>query len=130
MSVKIPSSFDFGLDVDLDGGVDVKLSGIPTEYGFRVRELPRIDIHLDPVELRPLDISLRLKEIPAVRAHFPVDYKLGFALFGAEIACLRLCGQAQAITEPYVPNPCELRPLTRLTPNELAAMLPAEAEPR
>jgi hypothetical protein len=57
----------------------LKLSGIPTEYGFRIRELPRIDIHLDPVELRPLDVSLRLKEIPAVRAHFPVDYKLGFA---------------------------------------------------
>jgi hypothetical protein len=24
-----------------------------------------------------------------------------------ELMCVRLCGEAQMITEPYVPNPCE-----------------------
>ena len=116
MSVKIPSSFDFGLDADLD----VDLSGIPTEYGIRIRELPRIDINFAPVEIKPMDISLRLKEIPSIRAHFPADYKLCLALFGIEIARLHLCGEAQTITEPYVPNPCESRATRRLTPQDVS----------
>lgn len=101
MSVKIPSSFSFGLDLDI--------SGIPTEYGIRIRELPTINIHIDPIEVKPLDLSIRLKEIPSVRAHLPLDYKVCFALFGAEVASIHLCGHGQAITEPYVPYPCEPR---------------------
>jgi hypothetical protein len=101
MSVSIPSSFDFGIDLGLD------ISGIPTDYGISIRQLPTININLAPIEIKPLDFSLRLKEIPSIRAHFPMDYKVGFALFGAEIASIRLCGQAMAITEPYVANPCE-----------------------
>jgi len=50
-----------------------------------------------------------LKEIPSVRVHLPLDYRLGFSVLGAEILCLRLCGQGQVITEPYAPNPCEAR---------------------
>ena len=113
MSIKIPSHFDFGIDLGLD------ISGIPTNYSFAITELPKINVGIDPLQFKiePLDLSLRLKEIPSVRAHFPVDYKVGLALFGAELACVRLCGQAQVITEPYVPNPCECRPISvRPTP--------------
>ena len=128
MSVKIPSSFEVGLDldVDLNGNMAVDLSGIPNEYGIRIRELPTINIDLAPIEIKPLDLSLRLKEIPSIRAHFPMDYKLGFALFGAEIASLRLCGQAQAITEPYVPNPCEYRATQQLSGHEIGVIQPSE----
>jgi len=106
MSVKIPSSFTFGLDVDLDGDLNVS---IPTSY--------RIDIPTDfsvaVKELAPVDLSLRLKEIPSVRGHLPLNYKVGFNLLGREIACIHLCGEGMVITEPYVPYPCEPRPVRR-----------------
>lgn len=105
MSVKIPSSFDFSIDLGLD------ISGIPTDYTVNANVAP-ISLNLGPIEVRPLelkplDLSLRLKEIPAIRAHLPLDYRLGLSVLGAELLCLRLCGQGQVITEPYVPNPCE-----------------------
>ncbi|HXJ03435.1 MAG TPA: hypothetical protein VNH44_19600 [Micropepsaceae bacterium] len=110
MSVKLPSHFDFGIDLSAD------ISGIPTSYTFGVTTLPRIDIGIEPItltmnplEIKPLDLSFRIKEIPSVRVHLPLDYKIGVALFGAELASVQLCGQAQVITEPYVPNPCECK---------------------
>jgi hypothetical protein len=57
------------------------------------------------VELRPID--LRLKEIPSVRTHVPALFTLGLSVLGFELVCARLCGEAQVITEPYEPNPCE-----------------------
>jgi hypothetical protein len=107
MSVKIPSSFDFGIDLDVD------LSGIPTTYTVNTNVAP-LTLNLGPIEVRPLefkpvDISLRLKEIPSIRAHLPLDYRVGLSVLGAELLCVRLCGQGQVITEPYVANPCEAR---------------------
>jgi len=96
MSVNIPSPMS--IDLDIDGGLDL---------GVDINRLPKIEIGLDPLEIKPLDISLRLKEIPSIRLHLPADFKMGFALFGAELLTVRLCGKAQAITEDYVPNPCE-----------------------
>ncbi|MGA0616148.1 hypothetical protein [Paracoccus sp. KR1-242] len=114
MSVKIPSKFTFGIDVD--GGLDLDIPtsyriDIPTDFTMRVKELA-------PIEIRPIDLSLRIKEIPAIRGHLPLNYKVGFRLFGREIACVSLCGQGQFITEPYVPYPCEPPPqrLTRPDP--------------
>ena len=105
MSVKIPSSFDFSIDLGLD------ISGLPTDYTVNANIAP-ISLNLGPIEVRPLelkplDLSLRLKEIPAIRAHLPLDYRVGLSVLGAELLCVRLCGQGQVITEPYVPNPCE-----------------------
>ena len=108
MSVKIPSHFEFDLGMDLD------ISGIPTNYSFGITQLPKINVGIDPMrfaieplEIKPLDMSFRLKEIPSVRVHFPVDYRVAVGFLGIELACVRLCGQSQVITEPYVPNPCE-----------------------
>lgn len=102
MSVSIPSSFDFGIDLTLD------ISGIPTDYTVNAKIAP-ISLNLGPIEFAPLDLSLRLKEIPAVRAHLPLDYRVGLSVLGAELLCVRLCGQGQLITEPFVANPCEAR---------------------
>jgi hypothetical protein len=110
MSVSIPSSFDFGIDL----GVDLDISGIPTNYTFNANVAP-LSLTLAPIDvaLRPIDFSLRLKEIPAVRAHLPLDYRVGLTVLGAELLCIRLCGQGQVITEPYVANPCEAPSLAR-----------------
>lgn len=108
MSVKIPSSFEFGIGLDLEGGIDLDVT-IPTSYSVGISSLPLIDVNLRPIEIKPMDISFRIKEIPSVRAHLPLDYKVGFTILGRELACIRLCGQGQVITEPYVPYPCEPR---------------------
>lgn len=71
----------------------VTLDGIPDHYTVAVSELP--------------DLNLRIKEIPNIRAHVPANFRLGISVLGVELAALHLCGEAQVITEPYTPNPCE-----------------------
>lgn len=71
----------------------VTLAGIPSNYSVGVTSLP--------------DVNLRIREIPSVRVHVPANFRLGLSILGVELAALHLCGEAQIITEPYVPNPCE-----------------------
>lgn len=113
MSLKIPSSFEFGIGLDMDGNLDIN---IPTNYSIGIDKLPTVNLNLHPIEIKPLDLSFRIKEIPSIRAHLPLDYKVGFSLLGRELACIRLCGQGQVITEPYVPYPCEPRPMRVVRP--------------
>jgi hypothetical protein len=97
--------------------LDVDLSGIPQDYTFHI-ELPKIQIGLDPITIEPLtinpitinplDVSIRLKEIPSIRTHVPANFSVGVSMLGYELFCVRLCGEAQVITEPYDPNPCEI----------------------
>jgi hypothetical protein len=106
--VGMPSHFS----VDLDLVSPVELSGIPSSYQVDITHLPKIDIGLDPITvnpitLNPLDVSVHLKEIPSVRTHVPAAFTVGFSVLGLQVASIRLCGEAQVITEPYVPNPCE-----------------------
>ncbi len=82
----------------------VTLAGIPSNYTVGITSLP--------------DVNLRIREIPSFRAHIPANFHLGFSILGVELAALNLCGEAQIITEPYVPNPCERCGGTaRQTPN-------------
>ena len=92
------------VDVDVNSLPDLKiteigpvgpvtLAGIPDHYTVAISSLP--------------DLNLRIKEIPSIRAHVPANFRLGFSILGVELAALHLCGEAQVITEPYVPNPCE-----------------------
>jgi len=97
----------------------VTVAGIPDTYHINVDKLDKIVIGVDPVHLAvdslpkislgvdPIDISFRLKEIPSVRAHVPADFSVGLSILGLELLCMRLCGEAQVITEPFRPNPCE-----------------------
>jgi len=106
----IPSHYTVDLSLDLVSPVD--LSGIPTSYNVDITSLPKIQIGLDPITinpitLNPLDIAVRVIEAPSIRAHVPANFSVGFSLLGFQLACIRLCGEAQVITEPYVPNPCE-----------------------
>jgi hypothetical protein len=110
MSVELPDSFDFFVDLDL--------TGIPSNYTLTLNPvtvspmsltIAPLTFDVRPITIQPMDVSLRLKEIPSIRAHFPVDYRVGLSVLGSELVCLRLCGQSQVITEPYLPNPCEVR---------------------
>lgn len=115
MSVDLPDVFHVEVDdlapvtVDSVGPVGpVTIAGIPDTYHIHIEELPKIQIGVDPVEIRPVEVSMRLKEIPSIRGHLPADFSVGFSLLGVELAKIRLCGEAQMITEPYRPNPCEI----------------------
>ena len=112
MSVDIPQPFvlDGGIDSHLSGGLDTRMSGtiganitgIPNTITLNIDRLPKIALGVDPVEL-----SMRIKELPSMRVHLPADFRVGLSLLGMEMLTVRLCGQAMAINEPYVPNPCE-----------------------
>jgi hypothetical protein len=87
----------------------VTISGIPDKFTIDVdiKHIPKIDIGLDPITVNPVGLNISIKEIPSVRAHLPADFNLGLSILGLELLCLKLCGEAQIITEPYVANPCE-----------------------
>lgn len=120
MGSKIPDSFN--LDVDLDVFGPVELSGIPTSFSVDITHLPKIQLGIDPLTINPLtinpltinpltinplDLSLRIKEFPSIRGHIPANFTVGLSILGLQLLCLKLCGEAQVITEPYHPNPCE-----------------------
>jgi hypothetical protein len=87
----------------------VEISGIPDKFtiDIDIKHIPKIDIGLDPITVNPVGLNVSIKEIPSVRAHLPADFNLGLSILGLELLCVRLCGEAQIITEPYVANPCE-----------------------
>lgn len=111
------------VDVDLSGDVGVGLAfdnhlgvDVPTSYDFDLTHIPKISIGLDPITINPLEVSVRLKEIPSIRTHVPANFTVGLSVLGYDVACVRLCGEAQVITEPYVPNPCEHCGQVHVTP--------------
>ena len=111
MGVNIPQPFKSSVSggISVVGPVQTQVSGIPDTFHIDVDKLPKVEIGVDPVRLQldPVDISLRLERIPDIRAHLPADFTVGLSLLGFNVLALRLCGEAQVITEPYHPNPCE-----------------------
>ena len=51
---------------------------------------------------------IAIDKIPDVRAHLPANFSVALSMLGMELLCVRLFGEAQMITEPYRPNPCEV----------------------
>lgn len=103
------------VDVDVADLPDIRVDHLPE---IVVDSLPDIRITdvgpVGPVSLTGgvaitslPDVNLRIREIPAIRAHIPANFRLGISVLGIELAALNLCGEAQVITEPFVPNPCE-----------------------
>jgi hypothetical protein len=127
-SVDVNHHFKDALDVDIS----------PTTFGFdlditHIADIPKISIGLDPITvepltINPLDVSVRLKEIPSIRTHIPANFAIGFSILGYDVACVRLCGEAQLITEPYHPSPCEICGRVHRTPIPLPAPEPSEPE--
>jgi len=117
----VGASVDVDLSFDNDLGVD--LSGIPSSFSLDITHIPKIqvgvdklNVKLDPITVEPLDVSVRLKEIPSIRTHVPALFTLGLSVLGYELLCAKLCGEAQVITEPYHPNPCEHCGQVSITP--------------
>jgi hypothetical protein len=113
--------FKTGLTVGVSSvGPIGPISGIPDTFHIDITHVPKITLGIDPVHIAvdslpkislgidPIDLSLRIKEFPSIRGHLPADFSVGLSVLGMELLCLRLCGEAQLITEPYVPNPCEI----------------------
>lgn len=100
------------VDLFFENDLGVDLSGIPSSYTINIPSIPKISVGLDPITvqpltIRPLDLTVRIREFPSIRAHLPANFTVGFGLLGYELICVRLCGEAQIITEPYDPSPCE-----------------------
>jgi hypothetical protein len=116
LGVSIPTSYDVLIDAPLPpvtvskiGAVGpVTVDGIPDTYHINIDKLPKIQLGVDPVTINPVDVTIGISKIPDIRAHLPADFSVGLSLLGMELMCLRLCGEAQMITEPYHPNPCEV----------------------
>ncbi len=109
-SVEVDVSGELGVGLNFDNHLGVDL---PTSYDFDLTNIAKISIGLDPITLNPitvnpLEVSVRLKEIPSIRTHVPANFTLGLSVLGYDLACVRLCGEAQVITEPYEPNRCEV----------------------
>jgi hypothetical protein len=114
MSVEIPQPFKTKVvsPVTIDGIPDtfhIDVTNIPTitlniehipQIDFNIVDIPKIQLGVDPVEIR-------LTELPSIRGHLPADFCVGLSVLGMELMNVRLCGEAQIITEPYVANPCE-----------------------
>ncbi len=112
------------VNVDLGGNIGsvgpVTVAGIPSTFTINVGTLPtvtlgldpnahKLQLGIDPLTINPVDVSMKMSidRIPDIRAHLPADFRVGMSVLGMELMCVRLCGEAQVITEPYVPNPCE-----------------------
>ena len=115
MGVDIPQPFDSSVSGSIGASVSgslgavgpVTVAGIPDTFHINIDKLPKIQLGLDPVTLNPVTLNLAITEIPNIRGHLPADFCVGLSLLGIELLNIRLCGEAQIITEPYVPNPCE-----------------------
>lgn len=114
MSVSVPQPFKTKISGSMGSVGPVTISGIPDTYHINVDNIAKITLGMDPitinpmtVTLNPIDLNLAIKEIPNVRGHLPADFSIGLSLLGVELLCMHLCGEAQVITEPYMPNPCE-----------------------
>ena len=107
MGVDIPQPFDSHISGSLGSVGPVTVAGIPDTFHINIDKLPKIQLGFDPITINPVTMSLRLTEIPSIRVHLPADFSVGFSLLGFELMAVRLSGEAQVITEPYDPNPCE-----------------------
>jgi len=85
----------------------VTVEGIPDTFHINIDKLPKIQLGVDPLTLNPVTLNLAITEIPSIRGHLPADFCVGLSVLGMELLSIRLCGEAQIITEPYKPNPCE-----------------------
>jgi hypothetical protein len=129
MSVSVPQPFN--TTVNVAQPFRAKVEGVPTAFSIGVTELPVVSVavekiptlHLSVDNIPPLHVSvdalppikvqldpveIRLTEIPSTRVHIPADFAVSLSMMGMDFGVVRLCGEAQVITEPYKPNPCEI----------------------
>jgi hypothetical protein len=143
VSVSVPQPFQTSVQTAQPFRTRVEgLPTIPDTYSYSVTALPQINIgvqtlptirlsveNLPPVRFEVAPVEIRLTEIPSVRTHLPADFAVGFSFWGMEFGAIRLCGEAQVITEPYRPNPCEVCGPTISNPNTRPPVIGAADQP-
>jgi hypothetical protein len=110
MGISIPQPFQ----AKVVGPVAVDLLSTSINLGVTLSAITAT-LNLSPITINPLHFSIdalppidiRLTQLPSIRAHLPVDMGVCMSLFGVDLVGVRLCGEAQMITEPYLPNSCE-----------------------
>jgi hypothetical protein len=114
-TIHVGSDGTIQVDADLDnirvkelprielGDINMRLKELPT-INMAVKELPRIELTADTRSA----INLAITEIPDIRAHLPAHFDFGMSILGIELWNLSICGEAQVITEKYVPRRVEL----------------------
>ena len=115
----------FAIDANLD---DIHIKEFPTielgDINVRVKEIPKeipkltVDSNIAVTKLPPIDTNISVKEIPEIkfaltslpdtRVHLPANFNLGLSVLGICLVNLSLCGEAQIISEKYVPRRMEL----------------------
>src|SRR5262249_15013129 len=95
----------------------VTVAGIPDTFHINIDKVAKITLGVDPVHLAVDNlpkitlgvdpVELKITQFPSIRGHLPAAFSVGVSLLGLELLCVRLCGEAQVVTEPYHPNPCE-----------------------
>ena len=122
----VPGTINLNVDLDADLDVDAKVKAdVKTASDVKaaadvkldlphlhlnVDSVPKIRIGLDKLEVKldPLDLKVGLSfEVPRMRTHLPAHFQVGLTVAGFELVCLKLCGEAQMIMEPYAPSPAE-----------------------
>lgn len=116
-------------DVNMPDEYKIRVLEAPTNYTVttdagledihvkevRIQEIPKIVLEADSslsstsnseVTVRS-ENNLRIKEIPEIRAHVPMNFNFGVKFFGLEFLVFSLCGELQLITEKYVPHRSE-----------------------
>lgn len=126
VDLAVTSAIDVGLgDVNVDiqtlpvirlanGVSDKGAAPLGAAVDVSIKEIPHVQIGLDPitvepltVNLGPIELNLAIKEIPSVRVHLPLHFGLGLSILGHDLLSARVAGEAQIITELYEPNACE-----------------------
>jgi hypothetical protein len=121
----IPDHLTLDVDANLSGGLSINAGTV----GVDIKEIPKLSIGIDPLDIaiKPLEVWFGLKEVPRIRVHLPAYFSVCLSLFGREFMALKLCGEGQVITEPYVAGLCEeecepnknrLRPVLKLRTDE------------
>jgi len=111
----------FVVDANLD---DIHIKEFPTitlgEISTRVKEFPRltVDSNVAVTQLPQINTNVAIKELPEIkvaltsipdtRVHLPANFNLGLSVLGVCLVNISLCGEAQIITEKYVPHRMEI----------------------
>lgn len=90
---EIGARADVGAKADVNAKVDLGLDDVKAKLSTELIAAVR--------ELAPVIFQFLWKEIPIVRVAMPHRYKLGFNVFGCELASLTFCGESELVTEDY-----------------------------
>lgn len=134
--IEIPTSYTITSHVDSNGtafAIDADLDNIRikeigkielADINFRLKEIPpsipklTVDSNVAVTQLPPISTNIAVKELPEIkvaltsipdtRVHLPANFNVGLSVLGVCLVNLSLCGEAQIITEKYVPRRMEI----------------------